>query len=398
MSYNFDHVIDRRNTCSVKWDRVKEVFYSSDVLPMWIADMDFTAPGQVIDEIKKRAEHGAFGYTERPDSYYSAIINWLYARHQWKVEKGWIAYTPGVIPALNIAVKAFTEPGDRVLIQSPVYPPFFSAVVNNRRLLVNNRLRLVNGHYEIDFDDLEKKLAGNVKLFILCSPHNPVGRVWRKDELEHIGNMCGKYGIILVSDEIHMDIVYKGYKHIPAASLSEELAQRTVTCIAPSKTFNIPGLMTASVIIPNTGLLNRFSREIDILGIGMANVFGIVAAQTAYACGSQWLDGLLEYLEGNVNQAMSYFEENLPGIPAIKPEGTYMVWLDFRKLGMNDMQLKEFMSRKAKVGLNSGAAFGPGGEGFMRMNVACPGAVLYEGLSRIGKAAGRMAGGNIRVM
>lgn len=386
MGFNFDKGIDRRNTNSIKWDFVSKYYGTDDVLPMWVADMDFPAPEPVINAIKRRAEHGAYGYTDMAESFYDSIIGWMNRRHQWDIKKDWIVYTPGVVPAVNMAIMAYTNPGDKVIIQSPVYFPFFEAVKSNERELIDNQLVLKNGRYEMDFENLEKNIDEKTKLLILCSPHNPVGRVWSKEELLRLGEICIKNNIIIVSDEIHSDIIYGDNRHLPLGSLSEELLNNTITCMAPSKTFNVAGLAASAIIIPDKGLRTKFKDIINRVHIGMANTFGAVALEACYNHGEEWLEELLNYLQENVLYVEKFIEKNIPEIGVKKPEGTYLMWLDFRKLGFNAKQLKEFMIKEAKVALNDGITFGPGGEGFQRMNIACPRSTIKEGLERIERA------------
>lgn len=386
MKYNFDKSINRLNTSSVKWDYLDRVFGNREVIPLWVADMDFEAPQPVIDAIVKRAQHGIYGYTEKPDSFYDSIVNWMEKRHGWHINKEWITVCPGVVPALCLSILSFTEPGDRVLLQSPVYHPFFSSIEGNGRIVVNNQLRQENNTYIIDFADLEAKLESGIKAMILCNPHNPIGRVWNKEELIKVGELCTRHNVIIVSDEIHSDLVYGGYNHIPAASISEELAMRTVTCIAPSKTFNIAGLSTSLTIIPDKILRDKFNNTIKQLGIGSSNLFGITALEAAYTNGDEWLDQVLQYMEGNLDYLVDYFNTKIPTIKVSKPQGTYLAWLDCRELGMKQKDLVDFFINKVRVGLNDGAAFGAGGEGFMRLNIACPRGLLSEALNRIEQA------------
>jgi cystathionine beta-lyase len=383
VKYNFDNYFERRGTGCFKWDFTEIIFGEKDILPMWVADMDFPSPQPVIDALRNRAEHGAFGYPARTQSYYDSIINWMYQRHGWSIKKEWIAYSPGVVPALSMSVIALTNPGDKVLVQSPVYYPFFSAIKANGRELINNPLRFENNSYKIDFEDLERKLSSSVKLMIFCNPHNPVGRVYTLEELKQIGELCIKYNTTILSDEIHSDIVYKGYKHIPIASICEEFAQNTVTCMAPSKTFNIAGLSTAEVIIANEKLRSDYTRIIEGIGINTSNIFGIVGLEAAYRFGGEWLEQLIDYIEGNVDFLDSYLKSKIPFIKMIKPEGTYLAWLDCRGLGMDQNTLKRFMANEAHVGLNNGTAFGECGEGFMRINLGCPRSILKQALERI---------------
>ncbi|RKD29141.1 MalY/PatB family protein [Thermohalobacter berrensis] len=390
MSYNFDQIIERKNTNSAKWDGLKDVFGKDDVLPMWVADMDFRCPQPIVDAIVKRAEHGIYGYPKRPVSYYESIIYWMKKRHNWDIKEEWISFSPGVVPALNMLIMALTNPGDKVVVQSPVYFPFFSAVKNNNRVLVNNELKLQNGNYVMDFERLEKQIDSKTKMLILCSPHNPVGRVWSREELKRLGEICLKNNIIIVSDEIHSDIVYSGYKHTPIASISEELAKNTITCIAPSKTFNVAGLYTSVVIIPNKKLKDKYKNILERIHIGMGNIFGIEALEAGYRYGEEWLENLLKYLEGNIEYSINFINKRIPKIKAIRPEGTYLLWLDYRELKLSNKELKNLMVDKAKVGLSDGAMFGSGGEGFQRMNIGCPREIIKEGLERIEKAINQL--------
>jgi cystathionine beta-lyase len=387
MNTTFDKIIDRTNTECIKWDYNKENFGRDDILPMWIADMDFLSPSPVIDAIRKRAEHGIYGYTGRSASYYQSIINWMYKRHGWKIEKEWICHSPGVVTALNIAILSYTHPDDKILIQPPVYPPFFKSVQANHRQLETNPLKFADNEYVIDFVDLERKFANGIKLMILCNPHNPVGRVWTRDELTKISELCIKYNVILISDEIHSDIIYEGYKHTPVASIDSKMLKQSITCIAPSKTFNIAGLSTSAIIIPDKDLRYKFNDTLNRIGISGGNIFGITALETAYTYGEDWLNDLIVYLQQNINFLNNYLEQHLPKIKAVIPQGTYLVWLDFRELGLNHDELNDFLINNAKVGLNDGTMFGESGSGFQRMNIACPRAILLEGLNRIKKAS-----------
>lgn len=386
MKYDFDKVINRIGTNTAKWDEVETKFGTRDVLPMWVADMDIRVAQPIIDALKERAEHGIFGYTKMSDSYKEAVCSWMEKRHDWKVEKDWIIHSPGVVPALSIIIREFTNPGDKIIIQSPVYYPFFDVVKENGRELICNSLKEVDGKYVMDYEDLESKIDENVKLMILCSPQNPVGRVWTREELVRLGDICIKHNIKVISDEIHADLVYKGHKHIPFASISEEFAQNTITCFAPSKTFNIAGLQSALLAIPNKKDYEKFTAALGTLDVRRDNCFGAVATETAYTKGEEWLEQLLEYLESNLDFLIEYFEEKIPKIKVNKIEGTYLVWLDCRELGMNREELSQFMIEKAKVALDFGFWFGNEGEGFVRMNIACPRATLTEGIERIEKA------------
>lgn len=386
MRYDFDKVINRLNTASVKWDEVDRIFGDKDLLPLWVADMDFQVPAPVTDALRERVEHGIFGYTERPESYYEAVIGWMERRHEWSVQKEWICHCPGVVPALSYLVQVFTEPGDKVIIQPPVYHPFTSVVTDNGREVVHNPLKYEQGRYFMDFEDLRQKMDPSVKLLILCNPHNPGGRVWTKEELTELGNICLENNVMVISDEIHGDLILKGHKHIPFAAISEEFAQNSIICTAPSKTFNMAGMQTSNIIIPNKEYREAFQKMMSKLVLRMTNTFGVVATEAAYRHGDEWLDQLLAYLQGNLDFLTEYIETHIKGIKVIQPEGTYLVWLDCRELGMDTKGLQEFMGKQAKVAVNQGHVFGPGGEQFIRLNMACPRSLIEEGLERIAKA------------
>ena len=382
-TYDFDEIIDRRSSDSIKW-ATGLVFGSDEATPMWVADMDFRIPQPVIDALARRAQHGIFGYPVRPASFYQSIANWWQRRHNWTVEKSWIVTAGGVVPSLGLAVLAFTNPGDKIIIQPPVYPPFFDIVENNGRQLVNNPLKTDGKRYEMDFDDLEQKARDQrARLLILCSPHNPVGRVWTADELNRLGEICLKNNLLVISDEIHCDLVFPGHRHIPIASLSPELARNTVSLSAPTKTFNIAGLGAAYALIPDPALRDRFCNQVEALHLSGSNVFGMLSLETAYNQGEEWLDQLLGYLECSLDTLEQFFKERIPRLKVYRPEGTYLVWLDCTGLGLAPDELKRFMVKQAKLGLNDGVPFGPGGQGYMRMNVACPRATLLQALEQL---------------
>jgi len=383
MKYDFDQILDRRNTGSLKWDYAERVLGVKDVIPMWVADMDFPAPQPVIDAIKARAEHGAYGYPLTPPSYWAAIQSWMKTRHNWDVKKEWLSKSPGVVPALSLCVAAFSHPGDKIVVQSPVYYPFYSAINHNGRRIVRNALKLENGRFVMDFEDLERKIDPRTRLLILCSSHNPVGRVWRIEELSRLAEICVQKDLLIISDEIHADLVLSGAKHIPLATLAEEVAKRTVTLTAPSKTFNTAGLATAVVIASNPRLLNLFNIEASNAGLSLGNVFGIIALEAAYTHGAEWLDQLLPYLEGNVAAVQSFLEERVPRIKLIRPEGTFLSLLDCRGLSLEAKALNDFFLRKAGVYLDEGTLFGDELAGFVRMNFAAPRSVLIQALERI---------------
>lgn len=382
----FHEKISRLNTASVKWERTKEIFGGEDLWPMWVADMDFRPPQAVIDALKQRLDHGIFGYTFIPKSTYQAIGEWLKERHGWEIKPSWILYCGGVVQAISTAIESFTKPGDKILLQAPVYTPFFEMIEKNGRMVANSPLRLVDGKYEMDFISFENELKKGCKLFLLCNPHNPVGRVWTKEELMKIGDLCLQYNCLILSDEIHSDIIYKNYKHIPIASLSPELSNQTITFVAPSKTFNLAGLQASAVMIKNESLRNLFSETQKKHGVFSLNVFGIIGMETAYREGEQWLQDLLDYLEENKNYTLDFLQKFAPQITCIPSEGTYLLWLDCRKLALEDKQLHELFIQKGKLALEPGTKYGPGGEGFMRMNIACPRMDLIEGLQRLKKA------------
>lgn len=383
MKYNFDKIIPRENTNCVKYDLRKHFFGTDEVIPMWVADMDFATPDFILKAIKKRAEHPILGYSVRSEGYYQSIINWQYNRHNWKIEKDWIVFTPGIVPALNLCVRAFTKPGEKVIVQPPVYFPFFSAIKNNDRIQLDNPLVLKDGRLCIDFGDLKRKIDKDVRMILLCSPHNPGGSVWKKDELNELAEICKANDILIISDEIHCDLVFRPNRHIPMACLSDEIAERTVTCIAPSKTFNLAGMATSSLIISNEKLRKQFEEEMEKVHVGGGNLFGAIASEAAYTRGADWRSQLVEYLDGNVYNAIRYIRENIPQIIPVRPEATYMIWLDCRNLGLPFDRINKFFVEKAGVGFNEGAMFGAGGEGFQRMNVACPRPVLMKALEQM---------------
>ncbi len=385
MKYDFDKVVDREGTHSVKFDARNYFFGTEDLIPMWVADMDFPVPVEVTEALKQRADHPLYGYTMRPDSYYNSFIQWLEKRHGWKVEKDWILFSPGVVPALNFIIQAFSKPGEKILIQPPVYHPFFFSVENNYREMVFNPLRYSNGRYEMDFDDLEKKLPG-VKMILLSNPHNPVGRAWTAEELKKMADLCVKHDVLIVSDEIHSDLSLPGNKHIPVASLSDEIAAGTLSCMAPSKTFNLAGLSTSSVIISDKEKRTSFEEYLERFHISGGNVFGMVASEAAYLHGEDWLNQVLGYVRDNFEYLDDFLKKNLPEVHLTPAEATYLAWIDFSALGMEGDELKSFMINKAKVGMNDGRTYRDGGEGFQRMNLACPRSTVEEALNRIEKA------------
>jgi cystathionine beta-lyase len=382
----FDRVIDRTGTESMKWVYPRKVLGVADAIPMWVADMDFEAPPAVVEALRRRAEHGVFGYPLVPPSLYEAAIGWLERRHGWTVEKKAMAMTPGIVPALNYCVRAFTRPGDPIIIQTPVYHPFYYAIENNGRRVVRNPLRFDGRRYVMDLDDLRTRIDAPGRMLILCSPHNPVGRVWDRDELEALGRIAVERDLVIIADEIHHDLVYQGHRHHVLAALAPELAQQTVTCIAPSKTFNTAGLATAAVVAANPDLHKKFEEEAERSGFDLGNALGIVAFEAAYAHGDDWLDALLPYLEGNVDLMEAFLAVRLPKIKLIRPEGTYLALLDCRALGLAPDALNDFFLKRAGVYFSDGAMFGKELEGFVRVNFGCPRSVLREALERIERA------------
>jgi cysteine-S-conjugate beta-lyase len=386
MKWNFDEAVSREGTNCVKYDLRKEFFGSVDLIPMWVADMDFRTPDFIISALRKRLNHEIMGYSFRPTEYYTSISSWLLKKHNWDVPVEWICFCPGIVPALNLCTLSFTRPGESIIVQPPVYFPFFSAVENHGRNLIYNQLIEVDGRWEMDFESLVNSITPGTRMIIISNPHNPVGRVWSSGELKQLADICLEHNVLLISDEIHSDLILPGYYHTPAARLSAKISEITVTCIAPSKTFNLAGLSTSAMIISNPVLRKYFNSKIEHLHIGNGNIFGTVASITAYSEGYEWLNELLDYLNQNADYVINYCREMIPEIIPAQPEATYMIWLDCRKLGMSGKELKEFFIRKAKVGMNEGSAFGPGGEGFMRMNLGTTNQNVRKAMEQIEKA------------
>lgn len=399
MNHDFDMEVSRQDSHSVKWEftqggedllewqKTDHCFGENRVLPMWVADMDFPSPSPVVNALIARAKHGIFGYTAPSQDFYQSVIQWMKKRHNWVIEPEWICLSPGVVPALNMLVRAFVSTGDAVLIQPPVYYPFYGAVENNGAEVVRNPLVYEDGRYRMDFHDLENKCKNpKVKLAILCSPHNPVGRVWTRDELARFGEICIENDVLVISDEIHADLIYKGQAFTPFANVNDIFSLNSVTCTSPSKTFNLAGLQTSCIVIPEGKLRAQFERILKSNGLFGISTFGLVALQAAYDSGEEWLEQLLEYLEGNLAYLEEYVAEHIPQLTVVHPEGTYLVWLDCRALRLNKWDLRHLMLEKARVYLDEGFIFGPEGEGFERINIACPRAILVEALDRIRQA------------
>ncbi|MGI5839823.1 MAG: MalY/PatB family protein [bacterium] len=393
MKYNFDQLIDRKNTGSTKWDMNEQLFGTDDVLDMWVADMDFPCPEPVVKAIQERAKHPVFGYTFPPASLYEAIVDRMKRYYNWEIKKEWIVYTTGIVSGVHSAVKAVSMPGDQIILQPPVYYPFYSAIKDNGCHVVANNLKFDGERYEMDFDNLESLFKPStsfpvtvprIRGIILCHPHNPVGRVWTKDELTKLAEICGKNNCVVISDEIHCDLLMKGVKHYPTATLSKEIELNTITFMSASKTFNIAGLPASVGIIPDPVLRAKFTAA--RAGQSGINIFGLVAMEAAFRYGDEYVEQLQEYIDANMKYFIDYVEKNIPPLKVVDPEGTYLGWVDMRGLGLSDAELHEFMIKKAKLALDDGFIFGTGGSGFQRFNLACPRAVVQEALSRLEKA------------
>lgn len=380
---SFNTVHQRKNTRSLKWDMLQSVFKADDLLPMWVADMDFKPPEAVNDALIKRAKHGIYGYTNIDNDVKEPIVNWLQKRHHWEINPNWLTFSPGVVTSLHIAVQAFSKPNDKVLIQTPVYTPFYDVIESHERTVVKNSLILKDNYYQIDFVDFEEKLKQGIKIFILCSPHNPVGRVWTADELKEMARLCLKYDVLILSDEIHGDLIYPGYQHIPIASLSQEISEQTITCMSPSKTFNLAGLQASYLITENKEKRDQLDQHFLKQGLNTLNTMGNLALEAAYRYGEPWLEELINTLNSHQKYVIKMFEAHTPELKVIRSEGTYLLWIDCSGLNMDNKELHQFMIDKAKIGLNPGTGYGEEGDQFMRINIACPQATLEDGINRI---------------
>ena len=386
MKYNFDELIDRRNTGAVKTDLCKKMFGTDDLIPLWVADMDFRTPDFIIDAINNRCKHPILGYTVPDEEYFNSIIRWIDARHGWKLERNWLGFLPGIVPGLAFAVNALTQTGDQIIIQPPVYPPFIQVPSKNGRELIYNPLKVVEGRFEMDLKDLEYKITDRTRMFILCNPHNPGGRTWDADTLIKVAEICHKHGVLVVSDEIHSDMALPGNVHTPFASVSELAEQNSITYMAPSKTFNMAGLVSSSYIIPNGEIRKKFSDFMNNSELANGNIFAYVAAQAAYENGTEWLTEMIRYIQGNVNYIVEFLEKNVPQIKPMIPQASFLIWLDCAGLEMNSHQLQDFMVKEARLGLNKGTTFGPGGEQHLRLNIGCSREVLKQAMEQLKSA------------
>ncbi|MFC0562066.1 MalY/PatB family protein [Halalkalibacter alkalisediminis] len=386
MSERFNEVIERRGTDSLKWDMTKQRFGGENLLPMWVADMDFRAPQEVLDALHEKVEHGIFGYPAHSETVDQAVQSWLKRRYDWTIDTNTLIYTAGIVPTISYIIQAFTEPGDQVIIQTPVYYPFYDVVNKNNRELIRNPLAFDGDHYDMDLEHLESVITEKTKMIVLCHPHNPVGRVWKREELEALAQICKKHDLFVVSDEIHADLLFNGEKHIPFASVSNEAAERTFTCLAPSKTFNLAGIQTSYVVVENEELRTKLRNHLANSFANMTNSFAEVATEAAYNHGEEWLDELMVYVEANFQYVRRYVEEHMPKLRVMDSEGTYLLWLECSKLPLTPAERKKWLIEEAQVALNPGSIFGEEGKSFERINLACPRATLQEGLERIKRA------------
>ena len=383
MKFNFDKIIDRTNNFSAKWSEMNKNFGTNNLLPMWVADMDFLTAPCVMEALKDRLEQGIFGYTTRPSSYNESIVNWLDNRFSWKINQEWLIFSPAVITSISLLIQNLTQKNDKIMIQEPVYSPFHSIVESNERnLVISPLVKLDDGSYVMDYEDIEAKIK-DVKVFILCNPHNPVGRVWTREELTRLGEICLKHNVLVISDEIHSDIILKNHKHTPFASISKEFSENTITCMAPTKTFNLAGLQSSFLVISNPYYYEVMDKAFSILDIKRNNAFSLVATEAAYNYGEDWLYELIKYIEDNVDFAIDYIKNYMPQLKVKKPEGTYLLWVDFSNLNVDKKDLKNALINKGRIALSDGSSFGIGGDGYYRINLACPRSMVLEGLKRI---------------
>lgn len=387
--YNFDEILSRKRSYSLKWDGVEERYgiENQDILPMWVADMDFKTAPAIIEAIVNKANHGVFGYVGGyHEDYYKIVLDWFKKRYSVNLKKEWIVLGDTIVATINRIIRTFTKPNGKIIIQTPVYPPFHSSIEKNGRRIIYNPLKFDGKKYVMDYKDLEEKIDSNTKLMILCSPHNPVGRVWTKEELVRLGEICIKYNIILVSDEIHSDIVYTNSKHTMIHEISDKIKEKSIICTSPHKSFNIAGLQISNTIIPNEIIRRKYKKSLEDEGITKPNIFGLIALMAAYENGEKWLDDLIVYLENNLNYIEKFINENIPEIHFVRPEGTFLAWLDLNSLNLTETQLRQLVFDKAKLVLNLGCSYGQEGKGFVRLNFACPRSILENGLNKLKKA------------
>ena len=384
--YDFDQIIDRSNTNSIKVEAVEEVFGSKDVIPLWVADMDFLSPPEVTKAMKRRVEHGIFGYVEPDEQYFNSIINWLRDRHNWTVDQESITFVPGVVKGFAFAIDVFTNDNDKIIIQPPVYPPFKGTTEDLNREIVNNPLIFENGQYKMDFDNLRKVAKMGCKMLILCNPQNPSGRMWSKEELSELAEICYDNDILVVSDEIHADLELPGNKHVPFATVSEKAAQNNITLMAPSKTFNIAGIVSSFAVVENKEIREKYFNYLAARELNKGTIFAYIAAQYAYETGGEWLDEAMKYIQKNIDFVDNFLQKHIPQIKVVRPEASFLIWLDCRDLNLSQPELENFFIHKANLGLNSGTMFGKEGEGFMRLNVGCPLITLEKALDNLKKA------------
>jgi len=389
IKWNFDEIIDRNCFGTIKWqpEFLKKWLKYEDLLPLWVADMDFRAPEPITKAMIERVNHGIFGYTLPEEDFYQAAIDWFRRRHNWTIQRDWFVYTPGIVSAICNLLLAFSKPGDKIIIQEPVYYPFKDSIKNNGRRVLVNPLKMMSGHFEMDFEDLERKVKDpRAKILILCSPHNPISRVWQEEELKKLGDICIKNNILVISDEIHCDLIFPGFKHIPFASISENFAQNSVTCTAGSKTFNIAGLQTSNILIPDPVKRQTFANQMENLALKFPGLFGAIALKVGYNECEDWVDAVMIYINKNFEFLKKFTQERLHGVNVIEQQGTYLIFMDFRGLKLNPDKLDEILKKEAKVGLDRGKMFGIGGLGFQRINIACPLSILQDALERIENA------------
>lgn len=384
--YNFDEIIDRRGTDAVKVDRCKALFGTEDVLPLWVADMDFRTPDFVLETIRQRLDHPILGYSVPPANFKASFVKWVREHHNWDITEAQTGFVPGIVPALSFAVQCFTDPGDEIIVQPPVYYPFFNVIRNNKRVVVTNPLKEENGQFVMDLADFEAKITDRTRLFILCNPHNPGGKVWSAETLKKVDELCTRHNILVVSDEVHADMVHRGYTHVPYATISESAANGSVTFMAPTKVFNMPGIVSSSYIILDTELRNRFAHFLEAAEMNTGNLFAYLTTVACYEQGEAWRVAMLDYVMGNIRYIVDYLATHLPQIKPMIPEASFLIWLDCRELGMETDELHQFFALKAGLGLNKGSVFGEGGDYHLRMNVACPRSILEKAMAQLSTA------------